>query len=147
MFYKNIILAIDGSDVSNAAVEEIIKRTKGEDINLRLIYVIDESYLYNAGPIDYPKFISLLREDGQNILDNAKRMIESQTSLKVDMSLFELKPLQGRIAELIVEAANKWPADLIIIGSHGRKGMSRIFLGSVAENVIRIASTPVLIIR
>nr|WP_148263471.1 universal stress protein [Legionella drancourtii] len=148
MLYKNIMLAIDGSDVSNYAVEEVIKLTQGEEVNVRLIYVIDESYIYNGGPIvDYPAFISSLKEDGQKILDNAQRMIESHSSIKVEKFLFELKPIQGRIAELIVAAATEWPADLLVIGTHGRRGVNRLFLGSVAENVIRIATTPVLLIR
>ncbi|KTD13079.1 universal stress protein [Legionella gratiana] len=148
MIYKNIMLAIDGSQISNIVIDELIKRTKGQDVNLKVIHVVDEGIVYSGGPsFDYALLNSSLREDGQKILDDAVRTIESQSSIKVEKSLLVLRPLQGRIAEFIVEEAKNWPADLLVIGTHGRRGFSRLFLGSVAENIIRIATTPVLLIR
>ncbi|CEG58347.1 universal stress protein [Legionella fallonii] len=146
--YKNIMLAIDGSKVSDSLVEEVIKLTKDQDVNLRIIHVLDESFVHYGGPsFDYLSLIAHWREEGQNILDNASRIITSQSSIKVETSLLELKPLQGRVAEVIAEEAKKWPADLLVIGTHGRRGFSRLFLGSVAENIIRIATTPLLLVR
>lgn len=148
MIYKNILLAIDGSEGSNVAVEEIIKLAKDQNVHLRIIHVVDETMAYCGGlGFDASLIINSLKEEGKEILDNVAKTIESQSSIKVEKSLRELRVLQGRIAEIIVEEAKEWPADLLVLGTHGRRGFSRLFLGSVAENIIRIATTPVLLVR
>ncbi len=148
MTYKNILLAIDGSNVSNAAVEEIIKLTKGDHIHLRVIHVVDENMVYYGGPgFDHSLVINSIKEEGAEVLDNAVKIIEKQTSIRVEKFLLELKLFQGTIADTIVAEATSWPADLLVIGSHGRKGLSHFLLGSVAEHVVRIATMPVLIVR
>lgn len=148
MLYKKIMLAIDGSDTSNTAIDQVIKFTKGQDVQLRIIHVVDELFItYGGGAFDYLSYIALCREEGQKILDNAVKLITSQSTIKVEASLIELKDLQGRIAEVIVDEAKKWSADLLVIGTHGRRGFSRFFLGSVAENITRIATIPVLLVR
>jgi nucleotide-binding universal stress UspA family protein len=142
------MLALDGSKVSDSLVGEIIKLTKNQDVNLRIIHVVDESLVYYGGPaFDYLSLIALWRKEGEDILDNAAKIITTQSSIKVETSILELKPPQGRVADVIVEEAKKWPADLLVIGTHGRRGFSRLFLGSVAENTIRISTTPVLLVR
>ena len=71
----------------------------------------------------------------------------SHSSIKFEAKLIELISSQGRIAEVIAEEAANWSADLLVLGTHGRRGFSRLFIGSVAENTVRIATTPVLLIR
>ncbi len=143
------MLAIDGSDTSNSAIEEVIKLIKSQDAELKIIHVVDESLIYYGGPgFDYSAYIEVLRNEGQDILNKAKQFIAEQVPIKVETELLELGQLQGgRIAELIVEATKEWPADLLVLGTHGRKGFSHFLLGSVAEHVMRIASTPVLLVR
>lgn len=146
--YKNIMLAIDGSDVSNSAIEEVVKLAKNEEINLRIVYVVDENIVYSGSPsFDYASLIAVLKEEGQDILDKAARTIEKEPTIKIVKSLLELKTLKERVAEVIVKDAKKWKADLLVIGTHGRRGLSRLFIGSVAESIIRIATTPVLLVR
>jgi len=147
--YKNIMLALDGSKISDSLVEEVIKLIKGrKGVNLRIIHVVDESFVYYGGQdFDYLSLIVSCQEEGQNILAKAEKIIGSQCSVKIETSLLELKPFHKRIAEVIVEEAKEWPADLLVIGTHGRRGFSHLLLGSVAENIIRIATTPVLLVR
>ena len=146
--YKNIMLALDGSKISDSLVDEVIKLTKDQSSNVRIIHVVDESCMRYGGPsFDYLSIVAAWKEDGEKILDNAAKKIAQQTSIKPETSILELKPFHGRVAEVIVDAAKEWPADLLIIGTHGRRGFSRLFLGSVAENVVRIATTPVLLVR
>lgn len=146
--FKHIMLALDGSNISDSLIEEVIKLTNGQSVNVRIIHVIDESCFNSGGPsFDYLSFIAACREDGEKILSSAAKKIASQSSIKPETSILELKPFQGRVAEVIVEAAREWPADLLVLGTHGRRGFSRLFLGSVAENVVRIATTPVLLVR
>ncbi|OGV48938.1 MAG: universal stress protein [Legionellales bacterium RIFCSPHIGHO2_12_FULL_42_9] len=148
MNYKNIMLALDGSEASHLALGEVIKVTKNQKANLRLIHVLDASLIYQGGPgFDYLTVINACRQEGQAIFDQAKKIISKQSSLHIDQHLIELLPFQGRIAEAIVEEAKEWPADLLVLGTHGRRGFSRFFLGSVAENVVRIATVPVLLVR
>ncbi len=143
------MLALDWSNkISDSLVEEVIKLTKDQNSNVRIIHVIDESFInYGGPPFDYVSIIASWREDSQKLLNSAAKKIISQSPTKVDTLVLELKPLQGRVAEVIVEAAKEWPADLLVIGTHGRRGFSRFFLGSVAENIVRIAPTPVLLVR
>lgn len=147
--YKNIMLALDGSKISDSLVEEVIKLIKDhKGVNLRIIHVVDESFAnYGGQDFDYLSLIVSCQEEGQNILAKAEKIIGSQSSVKIETSLLELKPFHKRIAEVIVEEAKEWPADLLVIGTHGRRGFSHLLLGSVAENIIRIATTPVLLVR
>ncbi|HHF7374942.1 universal stress protein [Legionella bozemanae] len=148
MFYKKIMLAIDGSDTSISATEEVIKLIKNQEVQLKVIHVVDGSLVYYGGPrFDYASYFALLKKEGQDILNKATQLIENQVPIKVETTLLELRQLQGRVSEVIVEATKEWPADLLVLGTHGRKGFSRFFLGSVAEHVMRIATTPVLLIR
>lgn len=148
MLYKNIMLAVDGSDASDTAIEEVIKLVTDQDVRLQVIHVVDESIFFTGGPsFDYNSLIVELRQQGQTILDAAAQRIESQTSIKVEKYLLEQKLLQGRMAELIIEKAQNWPADVLVLGSHGRRGFSRFFLGSVAENIMRLATMPVLLVH
>ncbi|ARB92643.1 universal stress protein [Legionella longbeachae] len=147
--YKNIMLALDWNNkISESLIEEVINLTRGQITNVRIIHVIDESFVnYGGPPFDYVSIIASWREDGEKLLNDAATKIASQSPAKVDTLILELKPLQGRVAEVIVEAAKEWPADLLVVGTHGRRGFSRLFLGSVAENIVRIAPTPVLLVR
>lgn len=142
------MLALDGSKLSDSAVEEVIKITKDQNSNVRIIHVLDESFVHYGGPsFDYLSIIAACREDAEQLLNSAAEKIAAHSATKPSTSILELKPFQGRIAEVIIEAAKEWPADLLVIGTHGRRGFSRFFLGSVAENVVRIATTPVLLVR
>ncbi|MGE5651620.1 MAG: universal stress protein, partial [Bacillota bacterium] len=58
-----------------------------------------------------------------------------------------IEPSPRRIAEMISDAASQWQADLIVVGTHGRRGVERMLVGSVAENLVRIATTSVMLVR
>jgi nucleotide-binding universal stress UspA family protein len=55
--------------------------------------------------------------------------------------------LQGRVCDLVIDEANRWKADLIVIGTHGRRGPGRLAMGSDAEQILRLAPAPVLLVR
>ena len=69
------------------------------------------------------------------------------TGITFDTKYAAIDSFATRTCDVINEEAKSWPADLIVIGTHGRRGVNRLLLGSVAETVIRTASKPVLIIR
>ena len=148
MIYKKIMLAIDGSVTSHFVVEEAIKLTKGQDVSLRIIHVVDESYSYFGGSaFDALSYVAACKKEGEKILHKAEKKITERSSIKVETSLVELGPFQGRVGEVIVAEAKAWHADLLIIGTHGRRGFSRLFLGSVADHIVQIAVMPVLLVR
>jgi nucleotide-binding universal stress UspA family protein len=70
-----------------------------------------------------------------------------EAAIPVETRLIEIDTMGHPIPQMIAADAEAWPADLIVICTHGRKGLSRLLLGSVAEGVVRVATKPVLLIR
>jgi nucleotide-binding universal stress UspA family protein len=89
-------------------------------------------------------YITLLRDGGAEILDAAKAQVEA-AGLPVDTLLRD--SFAGRVCDHVVEAAKAWDAQLIVIGTHGRRGAGRMFMGSDAEQILRQAPVPVLLVR
>lgn len=148
MNYQKILLAIDGSDASQPALQEAIRLTQNQGATLKVIFVVDESFVYHGGPgYDYLSYIAACREEGEAILKRAVETITQQSHVPLETEVLELKPFEGRVANSIVEEATDWNADILIIGTHGRRGFSHILMGSVAENIVRISPIPVLLVR
>jgi nucleotide-binding universal stress UspA family protein len=146
--YKQILVAVDGSNTSNLALNEAIKLAKDQQAALRLIHVVDETPAYVTGVSPYPfaEYQKAIREIGQKVLSAGVTMAQ-ESGIKVDTKLAVIEILTQRICDMINEDAKRWPADVIVIGTHGRHGFNHLMLGSVAEGVIRLATKPVLIIR
>jgi nucleotide-binding universal stress UspA family protein len=144
--YKRILVAIDGSDTSSAGLREACRLAKDQGSHLRLIHVVDE-ILGASPPIfgsAYDAIIAGLRKAGSSILARAESLAEKE-GLTAEIQLVEA---MGRPAgECVIDAAKKWPADLIVCGTHGRRGLRRIVMGSDAEYVVRRAPVPILLIR
>jgi nucleotide-binding universal stress UspA family protein len=147
MKYKRILVAVDGSDTANLALHEAIQLTKNQKATLRIIYVVDESVIiYTDGYVDFETLWSAYKEEGQDLLSRINDQVKEE-HIDFETCLVVLKSQEGRLAEKIITEAQDWHADLLVIGTHGRHGISRFFLGSVAERVLRIATMPVLLIR
>lgn len=143
--YRRILVPVDGSPTSKLGLQEAIKLAKATGAKLRFVYavndfVIDSDYLT---PPTYELLLEGLRIDGREILEEAKQMA-SQAEVEFTTDLLETT---GRVSELILAAAREWPADLIVMGTHGRRGLNRLVLGSDAEMVLRSAPVPVLFVR
>ena len=157
--YKHILVAVDGSDTSNLALQEAIKLAKEQQAALRLVHVVDENpaYMMMGEPPAFmmpaytplysvAEYQKVVREAGQNVLATCAATAR-QAGIEVDTKLAILEVLAKRICDSINEEAERWPADLIVIGTHGRHGFNHLLLGSVAEGVIRLATKPILMIR
>ena len=145
--YKYILVAVDGSDTAKLALREAIKLAKEQRAELRLIHVIDESlFTWDASDamVAAETVLDALRKAGQAIVDKALAQVR-KAGLKAKVVLPET--FGERTASVIVKEAKRWPADLIVIGTHGRRGVDRLLLGSVAEGVVRLSAKPVLLIR
>ncbi|STO24025.1 universal stress protein [Fluoribacter gormanii] len=145
--YQNILVAIGDSDTSMQAFQEAIKLSKVHQAKLRIVHVTNEFYApYLGTGVDYEKLEASFKEYGQQFL-NKMQTIARQQHADCETQLLEMNPSNEKVAEKIIEAAKNWPADLIVIGTHGRRGYQHLLLGSVAEGVIRNAPMPILLIR
>ena len=143
--YKKILVAIDGSHTSSLALQEAIKLAQEQSARLRLVHVIDEFPFItaDAGMTDNAQLEEILFKAGQDVIDEARAKVTA-AGLEVETALPE--NLTQRIATVIVEEAKGWSADLIVVGTHGRRGIQHLVLGSVAEGVTRAATMPILLI-
>ncbi len=145
--YQRILVPSDGSPTSQRALEEALglARQVGQGAQLELLHVV-EIILFPDSEIyfNYAELQKIMRSSGEKILAQAEKMVR-EAGVAVQKRLLEAGG--ERIANVIVEEARRWPADLIVIGTHGRSGFSRILFGSVAEGVVHTADVPVLLIR
>lgn len=146
--YKNILCPIDGSSTSKRGMTEAISLAKDMDANLRFIHVVDGSISYwildPAGAYDMAALIGSLREYGQGVLEDAKETAKA-SGVTAETKLIEV--VGTGIANLILQEASEWPADLIVMGTHGRRGMRHLVMGSDAEGVVHRSPVPVLLLR
>jgi nucleotide-binding universal stress UspA family protein len=98
---------------------------------------------------EFPNLIEIMdvvTKSGLAILHKAETVAKG-FGIPVETHLVEAETLADRVPEMIAADAEAWHADLIVICTHGRRGLSHLFLGSVAEGVVRVATKPVLLIR
>lgn len=144
--YRNLLVPVDGSAPSNLALLEAIKFIKSMGGGkLRLVHVVDEFVMdaMYAGPY-YPSMVEALRTFGQSTLDAAVATVR-QHALQPESVLLET--LGHGVADHVVSQAKTWPADLIVMGTHGRRGIHRLLMGSDAELVVRASPVPILLVR
>jgi nucleotide-binding universal stress UspA family protein len=145
--YNRILVAVDGSTTSNLALQEAIKLAGELHSLLRLVHIVDPRILYldvDARYIaDYQK---ALEAAGQKVIDDSSALVR-EAGIEFEAASIAIERQGQHVNDAIEEEAKRWRADLIVIGTHGRRGIGRVFLGSVAEGVTRIASKPVLLIR
>lgn len=145
--YRNILVAVDGSHTSEMALQEAIKLARDLSGKLRIVHAVEMVNLNFDSEFPAPDGIwEVMRKSGETILAKAQAAAR-EAGIAAETKLIEIDTLGRRIPEVVAEEAQSWPADVIVIGTHGRRGISHLFLGSVAEGVVRVASTPVLLIR
>ncbi len=147
MTYKHIMVAVDGSETSLLAMQEAIKLAKTQHGSLRIVHVIDDSFMnYGETYVDYSALLASKKKFAQEVLTKMGEMAH-HAHIKFETQIIETQPFEGRVAEKLLAEVQHKPTDLLVIGTHGRRGFNRLFLGSVAENVMRIATLPVLLVR
>jgi nucleotide-binding universal stress UspA family protein len=144
--YKRILVPVDGSETANRGLAEALKLARSLGAALKLVHVVDNSALAlnpEAGIAAAP-LAQDFSEDGKGVLEEAKALA-TREGASVEAALHE--NFTGRVADLIVQEAKSWGADLIVMGTHGRRGIRHAVLGSDAEAVVRAATVPVLLVR
>jgi nucleotide-binding universal stress UspA family protein len=147
MSYKRILVPVDGSATSNEGLREAIELAKAQGAALRLVHVADEHFIAAMG-LEYEASVDRLMHSvktaGRRVLRKAEDAVRRAG---LEPTTVMLETLTGPVADPIVGEAKKWRADLIVIGTHGRRGMRRLVLGSDAEHVVRLSPVPVLLVR
>lgn len=143
--FKKILAATDGSEIALKAAEQAAALAKLCGAPLHIVYV-QEPYPYShlsaadsAGRQDYEEDA---RKHTANVLNNAAAEVREPGLTVTTECIANMTPAEG-----VIEAARRHDADLIVIASHGRTGVARLLLGSVAQKVVALAEGPVLIVR
>jgi len=138
--FKNIVLAVDGSEYSHRALDYAKSLAERYAANLWLVHVFAHTSDL-LGYEDFEKLFAKRKNAGQVILDKAKKMLGS-TTFKVYEEL-----LDGSEAEAILKAAEKYQADLIVMGTRGFGAVKGMLVGSVSRKVIHLAACPVMVVH
>ncbi|HMA00698.1 MAG TPA: universal stress protein [Steroidobacteraceae bacterium] len=144
--YGKILVPVDGSDTALKGLNEAIKLAKTLGSAICLVHVVNEfifDYSYSVGAYA-GGLIDGLRERGKAIMADAAALVRAHG---LEPSTVLLESIGGPAADLIVAQAAESHAELIVMGTHGRRGLRRMALGSDAEQVLRMASVPVLLVR
>ena len=147
--YRRVLAALDGSPSSGLALRHAIETARLHGARLRLVHVVDELGFNVGHPRTPQEFWKAVRRAGKLILENGRERA-AQEGIEAETKLLEIRTvgaLVRHVPEVIANEAARWKADLLVIGTHGRRGLNRLLLGSVATGVVRAASVPVLLVR
>jgi nucleotide-binding universal stress UspA family protein len=142
--FNRILVPIDGSPTAHAGLAEAIRLAKLTGGSLRLVHVLDELAFTGGMEFYGAEVLKRLQDGGQKVLAEGERVAKA-AGVPVETKLYE--SFGDRLADLIEKEVEDWKADLIVIGTHGRRGLRRALLGSDAEQVARHATVPVLLLR
>jgi nucleotide-binding universal stress UspA family protein len=139
MKITKLLVPLDGSKLAEHAIEKALEVGEGREPTVLLLRAAEASTWPGVDPTD--EQIRVVRE-AEEYLDAVKAALRAKGILRVETSVW-----YGPPASAIVEAARVGGADLIVMSTHGRSGLGRLILGSVAEAVLRGTTTPILLLR
>jgi len=144
-----ILLAIDGSPCSNAAVEEVARRPWPEGSTVKVLTAVETTpsvpitpEVWALPPNYFEELDGALRQQGRNVLEHALQKLKSNKTFLTDAIL-----APGSPRPTILDEAEQWGADLIVMGSHGYGALKRFLLGSVSQAVVSHAKCSVEVVR
>lgn len=140
MAFKRIMIPTDGSEYTKQAVKKGLMLAKALDAKVSAYYILDQTAFVNV-PMDATtlSIYSLLEDEGKEAVEYVKKMGD-EMGVEVEMNIDEGSPVKK-----IIDASKDF--DLIVMGTLGRGGLSKLMMGSVAEKVVRHASCPVMVVR
>lgn len=144
--YQRILVPLDGSETSRRGLDEAIALAGSLKSTLCLLNVTSDfpAGLEMANSLDVEKYREGLHQYGRDLMEASRRQAE-KAGVTAEVQLRDVR--SGRVAEVIVDEAVNQKCDLIVIGTHGRRGFSRLVVGSDAEAVMRASPVPVLLVR
>jgi len=145
MAYQNILVPVDGSETSYAAVAQAAELAKAFGGKITVVQVLALDPYIAAEYISATQTNDLIERARTSVLKTLEEAAAKFSDLGIPV---EAKLLEGQVVNReIIKEAETSKADLIVIGSHGRTGLKRLFLGSVAQSVLGEAHIPVLVVR
>ena len=141
--FKKILVPIDGSQTSDKAMRMALDMAREALGTVRFVHVIDDDRHWSSYELS-ADFHHYARDNAKQLLQNA---MDAATALGVNAESQMFEKPQQRLGETVAEEARHWGADLIVLGTHGRRGIGRVLLGSGAEQVMRMSPVPVLMVR
>jgi nucleotide-binding universal stress UspA family protein len=144
--YRHILAPVDGSEASDAGLREAVALARDQKAALRILHVLDQYAMATemVTAADYQSVHSELHARGEAVLARAARLAKKRS---VPFETVLRESTERQVAEAILEEARAWPCDLIVMGTHGRRGLHHLVLGSGAEAVLRHSPVPVLMVR
>ena len=148
--FKSILVAVDGSSASAAGLNAALDLAADQEATLTALHVVDDANVAtNFEDVVYPRryadaYIAASEKYGRKLLDRAAAAARKS---EVRFDSVVLRSRGHSVAEVIVAQARKQKADVIVVGTHGRRGLKRVLMGSDAEEVVRSAPVPVLLVR
>ena len=144
--YKRIVVPVDGSETAQKALVTALQMARESSGCVHLVHVVEGLTPMTADP--YGAYsgdvIEVMRQSGRKILDDALALARAE-GVQADTQLFD--NFGERLAEVVADSATRFKADLMVVGTHGRRGLGRVLMGSGAEQIIRLSPVPVLVLR
>jgi nucleotide-binding universal stress UspA family protein len=137
--YDNILLPYDGSDGAAEVLHHASEIAHWADASIQILYVADSTR--DSVTVVEGETVDALVQQGEDIVEEAEKTLDT---LGIT---YETDVVQGNPAPTIVDYAEQYGQDLIVMPTHGREGISRYLVGSVSEKVVRLSSVPVLSVR
>ncbi|MCY4730754.1 universal stress protein [Natronomonas gomsonensis] len=138
--YDRILFPTDGSDGASAALDHAIDHAERYDAELHVLYVVEENLpVMEAGQVE---LLDALEAEGERAIDDARARAKAEGVDSIRGTVAGGSPYRG-----ILEYVDDYDIDFVVMGTHGRRGVDRFLLGSVAEKVVRSADCPVLTVR
>lgn len=145
--YKRILVPVDGSETATKALVAALQLAREGGGQVRIVHMVEgltPLAIDQYGAAWSGDIIDTLKKAGQQILSDALEIARA-AGVPADTEIFD--NFGERLAETVVDAAKRFDADLVVVGTHGRRGMGRLLLGSGAEQIVRLAPVPVLVVR
>lgn len=146
MSYKRILVAVDGSKTSRLAFNEALQLAKALQAKLCIVHVIEKLPDHIAFAIDVVKYQMLANKKSELLLKKF-HALAVKNKISTDIKLIEILDFKESISKKILQTVKSWRANLLVMGTHGRTGVSRMMLGSVAEETLKTSTIPILLIR
>lgn len=141
--FQRILVPVDGSETARKALVTATQIARDDAAQIQIAFALDE-LAYIGGHEYSGNLVEFARENAAKVLSDSMAIaqaagVPAQTKL--------LDAPGKRLGDAVAQEARGWKADLIVVGTHGRRGIGRVLLGSGAEQIIRMAPIPVLVIR
>lgn len=144
--YSKILVPLDGGKTSERALREAVALAKLTRGRLALLHVVDDypMMVEMSAAIDFDAVHRQLRTQGEEIVEKGRVMAAAE-GVEADTSVTDIT--QGRVADAILKAVDSTHSELVVMGTHGRRGFSHLVMGSDAEAVVRQCKVPVMVVR